>query len=238
VPELFAYRVEFAVTLIVLIAAVNLRGIRESGAFFASPTYVYLVSIFGLLAVGMFRFLTGTMPDYDAPAAWLTAEAAEPLGILLLLRAFASGSVALTGVEAVSNGVPAFKPPEPRRAQTVLILMGTFFAVIFLGLSFLAGQLGVLPDPTEQETVISQVTRSFVVPARRSTTSSRCRPRSSSSWPQTPRLLTSRACRASWPATASCRASSRSEAIGSPSATGSSCWPRSPSSWWCCSAAA
>lgn len=162
VPELFPYRVEFAITLIVLIAAVNLRGIRESGAVFAVPTYVYLVSIFGLLAVGMFRFLTGNMPEYDPPAAWLAAETAQPLGILLILRAFASGSVALTGVEAVSNGVPAFKPPEPRHAQTVLILMGTFFALIFLGLSFLAGQIGVLPDPTEQETVISQVTRSFV----------------------------------------------------------------------------
>jgi len=162
VPELFSARVEIGIVLIVLIAAVNLRGIRESGAVFAIPTYVYLVSIFGLLAVGMFRFVTGNMPDYTAPAAWLTAETAESLGILLLLRAFASGSVALTGVEAVSNGVPAFKPPEPRHAQTVLILMGTFFALIFLGLSFLAGQLGVLPDPTEQETVISQVTRSFV----------------------------------------------------------------------------
>lgn len=162
VPELFPYRVELGISLIVLIAAVNLRGIRESGAVFAIPTYVYMISIFGLLAVGFFRFLTGTMPDYDAPAAWLTAEAAEPLGVLLILRAFSSGSVALTGVEAVSNGVPAFKPPEPRHAQTVLILMGTSFALIFLGMSFLASQLGILPDPTEHETVISQVTRTFV----------------------------------------------------------------------------
>jgi len=162
VPELFLYRVELGITLIVLIAAINLRGIRESGAVFSIPTYVYLVSIFGLLALGFFRFLTGTMPEYDAPAAWLSAETAEPLGILLILRAFSSGSVALTGTEAVSNGVPAFRPPEPRHAQIVLILMGTFFGTIFLGMSFLASQLGVLPDPTEQETVISQLTRTFV----------------------------------------------------------------------------
>ena len=162
VPELFGYRVQLGVFLVVLIAMINLRGIRESGAVFSIPTYVYLVSIFGLLGLGFFRFLTGTMPDYQAPAAWLAAQQAEPLSILLILRAFSSGSVALTGTEAVSNGVPAFKPPEPRNAQRVLILMGVFFGLIFLGLSFLASQLGILPDPNEQETVISQLTRTFV----------------------------------------------------------------------------
>ena len=82
--------------------------------------------------------------------------------LLLILRAFASGSVALTGTEAVSNGVPAFKPPEARNAQIVLISMGAFFAAIFLGISFLAAQLGILPDPTEEETVISQLARALV----------------------------------------------------------------------------
>jgi amino acid transporter len=162
VPELFEYRVGLGVFLVILIAMVNLRGIRESGAVFSIPTYVYLVSIFGLLGFGFLRYATGTMPDYHAPAAWLAAQHAEPLGILLILRAFSSGSVALTGTEAVSNGVPAFKPPEPRNAQRVLIMMGLFFGLIFLGMSFLAGQLGILPDPTEQETVISQLTRTFV----------------------------------------------------------------------------
>jgi amino acid transporter len=162
VPELFPYRVAVGVALVVVIAMINLRGVRESGAIFSIPTYVYLVSIFGLLGFGFFRYFTGTMPEYHAPAAWLAAQTAEPLGILLILRAFSSGSVALTGTEAVSNGVPAFKPPEPRRAQTVLILMGTFFGLIFLGMSFLASNLGILPDPTEQETVVSQLTRTFV----------------------------------------------------------------------------
>jgi amino acid transporter len=162
VPELFELRVGLGVLIIVAIAMVNLRGIRESGLVFSIPTYVYLVSIFGVLGLGLFRYATGTMPEYHAPAAWLTSQVSQPLGLLLILRAFSSGSVALTGTEAVSNGVPAFKPPEPRNARIVITLMGTFFGLIFLGMSFLAGQLGILPDPTEQETVVSQLTRTFV----------------------------------------------------------------------------
>jgi amino acid transporter len=160
-PSLFDLRVELCVVLVVVLALVNLRGIREAGFIFSVPTYVYLVAIFGLLAFGIFRFATGTMPDYQAPADWLMQQG-EPLGWLLILRAFASGSVALTGTEAVADGVPAFKPPEARNAQIVIALMGTFFAVIFLGVSFLVGQLGIMPDPREQETVISQLTRTFV----------------------------------------------------------------------------
>ncbi len=162
-PELFPWRVEIGVALVVLLTIGNLRGIRDSAAIFAAPTYVYLIAIFGLIGFGLVRVVTGTLPEYHAPDAWRqTAEAGEALGVLLLFRAFASGAVALTGTEAVSNGVPAFKPPEWRRAQLVLILMGTFFATIFVGLSFLATQLGVLPDPTEQETVLSQITRTLV----------------------------------------------------------------------------
>jgi amino acid transporter len=161
-PTLFDHRVLIGLTLVIVLAMVNLRGIRESGLVFSAPTYVYLVAIFGLLAVGLFDFATGSMPHYEAPASWLTTGVAEPLGLLLILRAFASGSVALTGTEAVADGVQAFKPPEARNARIVLTLMASFFVVIFLGMSFLAGQLGVLPDPTEQETIISQVTRTFV----------------------------------------------------------------------------
>jgi amino acid transporter len=162
VPELFDVRVVLGGGIVALIALVNLRGIRESGLVFSVPTYIYLISIFGVLAIGLVRFATGTMPAYHAPATWLAQEAAQPLGLLLVLRAFASGSVALTGTEAVSNGVPAFKPPEARNARLVVTLMGAFFGSIFLGMSFLASQLGILPDPTEQETVVSQLTRTFV----------------------------------------------------------------------------
>ncbi|MBI4492953.1 MAG: APC family permease [Chloroflexi bacterium] len=161
-PELFDYRVALGVAFVVLLCLGNLRGIRESATIFAAPTYVYLVAIFGLLAFGLFRLATGTLPPYEAPAEWSQAQGAEGLGLLLILRAFASGSVALTGTEAVSNGVPAFKPPEPRNARIVLILMGACFGVIFLGMSVLAGQLGLLPDPSEEETVVSQLARTLV----------------------------------------------------------------------------
>ncbi|MFN8525742.1 MAG: APC family permease [Chloroflexota bacterium] len=161
-PGMFEYRVLVGVGCVAVLCVGNLRGIRESGALFTAPTYVYLLSIFGLLAVGFWQYATGGLPAYVAPDDWRRSEGVETLGILLVLRAFASGSVALTGTEAVSNGVPAFRPPESRHAQTVLILMGASFATIFLGMSFLAMELSIIPDPTEQETVISQLTRTLV----------------------------------------------------------------------------
>jgi hypothetical protein len=120
------------------------------------------VAIYALLGIGLWLVVSGGLPPYEHPAEWSTAHDAEPLGILLLLRAFTSGAVALTGTEAVSNGVPAFRAPEARHARIVLVLMGTFFASIFLGISFIATQLGVVPDPTEQETVISQIARTLI----------------------------------------------------------------------------
>lgn len=161
-PGLFQYRVLLGVVFVAVLCLGNLRGIRESGAIFTAPTYIYLVAIFGLLGYGMIRYVMGDLPEYTAPAAWRTTDGAQALGLLLILRAFSSGSVALTGTEAVSNGVPAFKPPEARHAQTVLIAMGASFVSIFLGISFLAGRLGILPDPTEHETVISQLARALV----------------------------------------------------------------------------
>jgi amino acid transporter len=161
-PALFEYRVALGITFVAVLCIGNLRGIRESAAMFTAPAYLYLAAIFGLLGWGFWLFLTGGLPSYTPPASWQEAHGSEMLGLLLILRAFASGSVALTGTEAVSNGIPAFKPPEARHAQWVLILMGASFGTIFLAISFLAGQLGILPDPTEQETVISQVTRTLV----------------------------------------------------------------------------
>ncbi len=161
-PALFEHRVALGIIFVAVLCLGNLRGIRESATIFTAPTYVYLFSIFGLLGYGMWLYVTGSLPAYQAPADWHVAHGAGTLGLFLILRAFASGSVALTGTEAVSNGVPAFKPPEWRHAQMVLIMMGAFFGSIFLGMSFLAGQLGILPDPSEQETVISQLTRTLV----------------------------------------------------------------------------
>ena len=161
-PGLFDLRVVLGVGFVAMLWIGNVRGIRESATIFAIPTYIYLLAIYGLLAFGLWRAFAGTLPVYHPPPAWAAHEATQGLGLLLILRAFASGSVALTGTEAVSNGVPAFKPPEWRHAGAVLILMGTFFGTIFLGISFLASHLGIIPDPTEHETVISQITRLLV----------------------------------------------------------------------------
>jgi amino acid transporter len=161
-PGLFDLRVLIGVGFVAILWLGNLRGIRESANLFAIPTYIYLFAIYGLLAFGLWEVATGTLPKYIPPPSWIEGHGVQALGLLLILRAFASGSVALTGTEAVSNGVPAFKPPEWRYAGIVLIMMGVFFATIFLGISFLAAQLGIVPDPTEQETVISQITRTLV----------------------------------------------------------------------------
>ena len=165
-PEIHDYRVAFALAVIIAMALVNLRGIRESGRIFSIPPYLYLVSVLGLLGFGVFRYIIGDLPDYTPPAVWeghwSQESGMQALGVLLVLRAFASGSVALTGTEAVSNGVPAFSPPEVRNAQITLLLMGLFFATIFVGFSFLAYQIGIVPDPGEVETVNSLVTRSLV----------------------------------------------------------------------------
>jgi amino acid transporter len=161
-PLLYEPRVALGAGFVLLLCVGNLRGIRESATIFAAPTYVYLVAIFGLLGYGIVLATTGNLPPYHAPSEWQDTHGVEALGLVLLLRAFASGSVALTGTEAVSNGVPAFQRPESRHARMVLVLMGTFFGTIFLGVSYLTSQLGILPDPSEQETVISQLARTLV----------------------------------------------------------------------------
>jgi len=160
-PETYPFRVHLCVAAIILITLGNLRGIRESGTIFAAPCYIYLFAILGLLAFGMFRWATGTLPPYVPPSGEFEG-AGRALTLFLILRAFSSGSVALTGTEAVTNGIPAFKPPESRNAGIVLIWMGALFGVIFLGMSFLSTQIGIVPDPSEVETVVSQLTRTLV----------------------------------------------------------------------------
>ncbi len=158
------WKVPLGVAFVVLLCLGNLRGIRESASMFATPTYVYLVAMYGLLLYGFWRYFAGTLPVYTPPADWVRAYSTvvQALGLVLILRAFAEGSVALTGVEAVSNGIPAFKPPEWKHARIVLILMGSFFGSIFLGMSFLVSKLGILPDPAENVTVVSQLAAALV----------------------------------------------------------------------------
>ena len=162
IPELFPERVLIAVGIVVVLMVGNLRGIRESGTIFMAPTYLYIGAILAMVAIGIVRVATGTLPDYAPPSAWLTTDGGEILGILLILRAFSSGAAALTGVEAISDGVPAFKPPEWRNAQVTLAWAAAIFAALFLGISFMASAIGIVPDPNEEQTVLSQIARVVV----------------------------------------------------------------------------
>jgi amino acid transporter len=149
-------RVPLGVGAIVFVTLINLRGVRESGTVFALPTYLFLATTLALIAIGIARTLLGDPPHVTGVTTFTTPV--EGLGVLLLMRAFADGCSAITGVEAVSNGVPAFKPPEWRNARTTLTIMGVLVAVMFLGLSYLAGVVGAAPS--HAETIISQIGRS------------------------------------------------------------------------------
>ncbi len=162
VQPVYEHRVEWGLALIAFLAIGNLRGVREAGLIFSAPTYVYLLSMGGLLVYGIFRIVTGDAPAAQAPPTPFPAAGSEVLGVFLILRAFASGSVALTGAEAVANGTPSLRPPEARNGTITVLLMGAFFGSIFLGLTFLATRLAVVPDLNEQETLNSVLTRSFV----------------------------------------------------------------------------
>ena len=162
VPEIHAYRVEIGLALIALLVIGNLRGVREAGVLFAAPTYAYMVAMFGLIAYGLLRFATGDVPAAVRPVDPFAEAGTAPLTLLLVLRAFASGSVGLTGSEAVANGVPSFRPPETRNAVVTLVLMGSIFATIFLGLTFLATRIGIQPDESEIQTVHSMITSAIV----------------------------------------------------------------------------
>ncbi len=163
VPELYPERVLIGVVLVAVLTVGNLRGVREAGVIFAAPTYVYIVAMYGLIAYGLYRMVTGDMPQPVAPP-----ESFDPNGtqsfvlVFLILRAFASGSSGLTGTEAVANGVPAFKPPESRNASRVLLVMGTVFGSLFLLISYMATTIGIQPDRSETQTVLSLLARSIV----------------------------------------------------------------------------
>lgn len=162
VPALRDERVLWGVVVIAVLALGNLRGIREAGVLFAAPTYVYLLAMGGLIAFGIYRVAAGDVPPPAAPPDPFDPLGVQALTVLLVLRAFASGAVGLTGSEAVANGTPNFRAPETRNAVATLVLMGTMFSVIFLGLSYLATTIGVVPDEHEAETLNSLLTRSVV----------------------------------------------------------------------------
>jgi amino acid transporter len=152
------HKVLLCLIFIALIAIANLRGVRESGALFAAPTYAFLVSFLFMIGYGLYSYFTfgGVAP---VPEEIKTAEGytLQPLTLFLLLGAFSNGCTALTGIEAISNGVPAFKKPEAKNAATTLVWMAALLTVMFLGTSVLAYLYGV--HPHESETVISQFAR-------------------------------------------------------------------------------
>jgi amino acid transporter len=156
VPAAGDVKVPIAAVVIGLITVANLRGLRESGNIFAVPTYVFVVLALGIVGVGLASIVTGNVQPLPAQP---NAEGfgAEPLVLLLLLRAFASGSVALTGVEAIANGVPAFKPPEARNAANTMIAMAVLLGVIFVGISVVGLAYHVVPSVGGYPSVVSLV---------------------------------------------------------------------------------
>ena len=156
VPGLFPYRVVLCVAALALIAYGNLRGLRESGRLFALPSYLFIAGFLVLIATGFARYAIRGEPT--APPT----EVEAPLGALsvfLVLRAFASGAVALTGIEAVADGVQAFKPPEVRNARAVLAILGVIMLTLFIGTTALADLFDIVPR--DEETVVSQLARAI-----------------------------------------------------------------------------
>ena len=157
-PWLAQYAVEIALFCILLVGLANLRGVKESGSVFAVPTYVFITSILAMIAWGVGSVLLGTSAPVAQPAE-PALHAGEALGLWLVLRAFAAGCTALTGVEAISNGIPAFKAPEAKNAATTLSWMVGILATMFLGITWLANRLQAIPNELTHETVISQLAR-------------------------------------------------------------------------------
>jgi amino acid transporter len=153
-PPSHPYRVELALGFVLVLMVGNLRGIRESGQIFAVPTYFFIMTTLTLIAVGAWHALTGSVQPVSTEAVQVTTQ---PLTLFLLLTAFSNGCTAMTGVEAVSNGVPAFRPPESKNAAATMLMMAVLSITMFLGITLLAQSYHVMPS--DQETVVSQLAR-------------------------------------------------------------------------------
>ena len=157
-PLLFQYRVFIAVLCVALITIINLRGVKESGAAFAIPSYFFIAIMFITVGIGLFRILSNSLGTVlDPPPIEHFGEAVSGITAFLLLHAFSSGTTALTGVEAISNGTTAFKEPRSRNASITLIVMAFILGFLFIGISFLTREVHAVPS--ENETVISQLAR-------------------------------------------------------------------------------
>lgn len=158
-PGLIPYRILIAVIMVFMIMLINLRGVKESGVTFAIPTYFFVGIMIFTVGLGFFRYLTGGLGTVIDPPHIQMHGTAQAVGWFLILHAFSSGTTALTGVEAISNGITAFKEPRSRNAGITLIWMSCILGTLFLGITFLTGQIGALPS--EEETVISQLSRTI-----------------------------------------------------------------------------
>jgi amino acid transporter len=162
-PALVPYTVPISVLFIVIIAYGNLRGVKESGRIFAIPTYFFILDMVVLLAYGLYRTVFTSLPVEHVRPAGMVPFGHVGGGLLMgaalykVLTAFANGGSAVTGVEAISNGVPAFRVPEWRNARETLVIMGTTLGAMFLGLSILAAKMHVAPFEKGTPTVISQI---------------------------------------------------------------------------------
>jgi amino acid transporter len=155
VPALYELRIEIALLAITLVTIANLRGVRESGNIFAVPTYAFVVLALAMVGLGLVRLVTGgasAVAQLDAAGL-----GTETLGWFLILKAFAGGSVALTGTEAIANGVPAFKPPEARNAATTMVAMAVLLGVLFVGITVVARGFGILPSEAGGQTIVALV---------------------------------------------------------------------------------
>ncbi|GMV35656.1 MAG: amino acid transporter [Fimbriimonadales bacterium] len=162
-PNLQPMRPHLATAMILGISLVNLRGIRESGVFFAVPTYLFVLSMLSLVGLGMWKVVTGGIQPMNPVATQqAAATAVTPIGFFMLLRAYSAGCTALTGVEAIANGVPAFRPPESINAARTLRMLAVISITLFVGTSFLASKLHVIPiheGTPGYETVLSMIAR-------------------------------------------------------------------------------
>jgi amino acid transporter len=159
-PGLYPYRVEIAIALVILVMVINLRGVKESGMAFAIPSYMFLIFMLVTVGIGLIQALFGTLGKViSPPEIFTTYGTIQIITPFLLLHAFSSGTSAMTGIEAIANGITAFKEPRSKNAGIVLIWMAAILSTLFLGITFIANRIGALPS--EQETVISQIARTI-----------------------------------------------------------------------------
>ncbi|MBN2258241.1 MAG: APC family permease, partial [Anaerolineaceae bacterium] len=158
-PILYEYRVILSVALVFFVMIINLRGVKESGMAFAIPTYFFILMMYATVIVGLFRYFSGSLGVLSDPPHYESMLGIQAVSVLLILRAFSNGTAALTGVEAISDGIPAFKEPKSKNAGQTLLIMAAILGSLMISISFLAAQIQAVPADTE--TVISQLARTI-----------------------------------------------------------------------------